>query len=93
MAIQIDTQDLDNYPGNVKRVSVDQTSVVPQGFEGDEQFMLNISTSAYSDNVNRTNIQSLYITNFKAGWCKSSGFSGTKFALDASRKAIRYFLP
>jgi hypothetical protein len=88
MAIQIDTQDLDNYPGNVKRVSVDQTSVVPQGFEGDEQFMLNISTSAYSDNVNRTNIQSLYITNFKAGWCKSSGFSGTKFALDATHNSI-----
>lgn len=88
MAIQIDTQDLENYPGNVKRVSIDQTSVVPQGFDGDEQFMLNISTSAYSDNISRTNIQSLYVTNFKAGWCKSSGFCGSKFALDSTHNSI-----
>lgn len=88
MAINIDTQDLDNYPGNVKRVSIDQTSVVPQGYEGDEQFMLNVSTSAYSDNVNRTRIQDYYVTSFKAGWCKSSGFAGTKFALDSTHNSL-----
>lgn len=88
MAINIDTQDLDNYPGNVKRVSIDQTSVVPQGYEGDEQFMLNISTSAYSDNVNRTRIQDYYVTSFKTGWCKSSGFAGTKFALDSTHNSL-----
>ncbi len=88
MAINIDTQDLVNYPGNVKRVVIDQTSVVPQGYEGDEQFMLNFSTSAYSDNVDRTRIQSAYVTSFKAGWCKSSGFAGTKFALDSTHNSI-----
>jgi len=88
MAIQIDTQDLTNYPGNVKRVTVDQESVVPQGYEGDEQFMLSFSTTAYSDNDLRTNIQDLYITDFKAGWCKSSGFAGNKFALDSTHRAI-----
>jgi len=88
VAINIDTQDLDNYPGNVKRVSIDQTSVVPQGYEGVEQFMLNITTSAYSDNINRTRIQDYYVTNFKAGWCKSSGFSGTKFALDSTHNSL-----
>ncbi len=88
MAINIDTQDLDNYPGNVKRVSIDQTSVVPQGYEGDEQFMLNITTSAYSDNINRTRIQDYYVTNFKAGWYKSSGFAGTKFALDSTHNSL-----
>lgn len=88
MAINIDTQDLVNYPGNVKRVTVDQTSVVPQGYEGDEQFMLNFSTTAYSDNVNRTRIQSSYVTSFKAGWSKSSGFTGTKFALDSTHNSI-----
>jgi len=88
MAIQIDTQDLTNYPGNVKRVTVDQESVVPQGYEGDEQFMLSFSTTAYSDNDARTNIQDLYITDFKAGWCKSSGFAGNKFALDSTHRAI-----
>ena len=31
MAINIDTQDLDNYPGNVKRVTVDQDQIVPAG--------------------------------------------------------------
>jgi hypothetical protein len=88
VAINIDTQDLDNYPGNVKRVSIDQTSVVPQGYEGDEQFMLNITTSAYSDNINRTRIQDYYVTNFKAGWYKSSGFAGTKFALDSTHNSL-----
>lgn len=88
MAINIDTQDLVNYPGIVKRVTIDQESVVPQGYEGDEQFILSFSTSAYSDNANRTRIQDLYITYFKAGWCKSSGFSGTKFALDSTHNSL-----
>jgi hypothetical protein len=88
MALSIDTQDLVNYPGNVKRVSIDQESVVPQGYEGDEQFMISCSTTAYSDNTNRTAIQDYYITSFKSGWCKSSGFSGTKFALDSTHNSI-----
>lgn len=88
MAINVDTQDLVNYPGNVKRVTIDQESVVPQGYEGDEQFMLSFSTTAYSDIANRTAIQDMYITNFKAGWCKSSGFTGNKMALDSTHNAI-----
>ena len=51
MAINLDTQDLQNYPGTVKRVTVDQEQVVPYGFEGDEQFMLSFSTTAYRDNT------------------------------------------
>ncbi len=81
MAINVDTQNLVDYPGNVKRVTVNQESVVPQGQEGDEQFMLSFSTTAYSDIANRTQIQDYYITSFRAGWCKSSGFTGTTFAL------------
>lgn len=88
MAINIDTQDLINYPGNVKRVTVDQESVVPMGYEGDEQFMLSFSTTAYSDIDNRVQIQDMYITNFKAGWSKSSGFTGNKMALDSTHNAI-----
>lgn len=88
MAISIDTQDLVNYPGNVKRVTVDQESVVPQGYEGDEQFMLSFSTTAYSDIDNKTSIQDMYITEFKAGWCKSSGFTANKIALDSTHNSI-----
>jgi hypothetical protein len=88
VAINIDTQDLVNYPGNVKRVTVDQTSLVPAGYEGDEQYMMNFSSSAYSDNDLRTRIQSSYVTSFKAGWSKSSGFTGTKFALDSTHNSI-----
>ena len=88
MAINIDTQDLENYPGNVKRVTIDQQSLVPQGYEGDEQFMLNFSTSAYSDNVDRTRIQTSYVIGFKAGWSKSSGYTGTKFALDSTHNSL-----
>jgi len=90
MALNIDTQDLINYPGNVKRVAVDQELVVTNVDEGDESFVLNFSTTAYSDNILRTKIQDYYITNFKAGWCKSSGFAGSggKFALDSTHNSI-----
>jgi hypothetical protein len=88
MSISIDTQDLVNYPGNVKRVTIDQESVVPQGFEGDSQFMLSFSTTAYSDITAKTKIQDLYVTDFKSGWCKSSGFAGNKFALDATHRCL-----
>jgi len=88
MAINVDTQDLINYPGNVKRVTIDQDSLVPTGTEGDEKYMLNFSTTAYSDNVARTRIQDYYITNFNMGWCKSSGFAGTKFSLDATHNSL-----
>lgn len=86
MAVTINVQDLINFPGNVKTMSVDQVSIVPQGFEGDEQYLLKFSTSAYSDTTERTPIQDYYINNFKSGWVVSSGFTGSagKFNLSAS---------
>lgn len=91
MALSIDTQDLTNYPGTSKRVSIDLDSIVPIGAEGDEQFVLSASTTAYSNNTSRTSIQDLYITDMVAGWCKSSGFAGSagKFYLDATHKSLK----
>lgn len=91
MAINVNTQDIDNYPGVVKRVTVDQEQFIPTGFAGDEQYAITISTSAYSDNTSNTAIQDLYIMEFDAGWCKSSGLRGTggKFALDASNNSLK----
>lgn len=88
MAINIESQDLVNYPGNVKRIIVDQDSFVPMGYEGDEQFTLSFATNDYSNNLTRTRIQTYYITSFKSGWCKSSGFLGTKFALDSTHNSL-----
>lgn len=91
MAINIDTQDLVNYPGTTKRVTLDQDSIVPVGEEGDEKYVLKFSTTAYSDNANSTAIQDMYITEFKAGWCKSSGFAGSggKYDLDATHYKLK----
>ena len=91
MAINIDTQDLVNYPGTTKRVTLDQDSIVPVGEEGDEKYILKTSTTAYSDNANSTAIQDLYITDFKTGWCKSSGFAGSggKFSLDSTHYKLK----
>ena len=85
MALSIDTQDLDNWPGNIKKVTLDQSNVVLTGVEGDERFVLSFSTNAYSDNVERTAISDLYITTTNTGWCKSSGLTGSggKFLLTA----------
>lgn len=86
MAINLDVQDLDNYPGTIKRVTLDMSSVVPTGTNGDEKNMLTASTSAYSDVTNRTSIQGLYVMGGAVGWTKSSGFKGAagKFQLTSS---------
>jgi len=86
MAINISTQDLENYPGTVKTVTVDQSSIVPTGYEGDGQYVQKFSTTAYSNIASTTAIQAIYVTDFKAGWCKSSGFAGSggKFSLDST---------
>jgi len=89
MALSVDTQDLLNYPGTNKRVSVDIDSLVPTGYEGDEQIVLVVSTTAYSDNTNRTAIQDLYITEAKSGWIKSSGFKGSVFQLNSTHNTFR----
>ena len=91
MALTVYTQDLDNYPGISKRVSIDVASVIPVGEEGDEKIVMSVSTSAYSNNVSRTAIQDYYMTGFGSGWCKSSGFAGTanKFALDATHNKLK----
>jgi len=91
VAINIDTQDLVNYPGTTKRVTLDQDSIVPTGYEGDEKYVLKISTTAYSANATSTAIQDLYITDFKTGWCKSSGFAGSggKYDLDATHYKLK----
>jgi hypothetical protein len=89
MAINVDTQDLINYPGISKRVTVDLASLVPIGYEGDEQIVMVVSTTAYSDAVARTSISNLYITEAKAGWLKSSGLKGSQFALSSSANTMR----
>lgn len=91
MAINVTTQDLENYPGTTKTVTLDQASIIPVGEEGDEKYVLKFSTTAYSDNTNNTAIQTLYITDFKTGWSKSSGFAGGsgKFDLDATHNQLK----
>jgi hypothetical protein len=92
MALNVDTQDLVNYPGNNKRVALDIDSLVPHGYEGDEQIVIVVSTTAYSDIANRTAISDLYITEAKSGWIKSSGFKGSLFQLDDTHKTFRIAL-
>ncbi len=91
MALNIDTQNLVDYPGTTKRIVVDLDSIVPINNEGDELFVLSTATSAYSDNTARTSIQDLYITDMLAGWSKSSGLVGSsgKFYLDATHKNLK----
>jgi len=91
MAIRVDTQDLENYPGTIKTVTLDQDQIVPAGYEGDEKYVLSFSTTAYSDNDNNTTIPTIYITDFKTGWCKSSGFTGSngRFALDSAHNKMK----
>lgn len=83
MAVNITVYDLDNYPDNNKTVTVNQSTIVPVGYEGDEQWVVSFTTTAYSNNTNRTAIQDIYVREMKSGWVKSSGFTGSsgKFTL------------
>ena len=91
MALNVDTQDLENWPGNVKRVTLDQSSLILTGEEGDEQYVLSFATSAYSDNTDRDSIPTIYTTTFKTGWCKSSGLTGMggKFLLTSDAHKLK----
>ena len=91
MALNINTQDLLNWPGNIKRVTLDQSNIVLTGVEGDEQFVLSFATSAYSDAHARTSIPTLYITTMNTGWCKSSGLTGSsgKFVLTSTAHMLK----
>ena len=73
MAVNVTVYDLDNYPDNNKTVTVDQSTVVPVGYSGDEQWVNSFTTNAYSDNINTTAIQDIYVREMKSGWAKSSG--------------------
>lgn len=91
MAINLDLYDLENYPGNPKRGTVDIVQMIPTGYGGDEQFVLKFSTTAYSDAVNRTTIDDIYLQETLCGWSKSSGFAGVggKFTITSSTNALR----
>lgn len=91
MALTVDTQDLDNYPGIVKQITIDNEKIIPLGYDGDEKFSISYTTSAYSDNDNLTTIQDVYTTDLKVGWFKSSGFAGSsgKFALSSTVNSFK----
>ncbi len=91
MAINIDAQNIDKYPGTLKRVTIDLDQIVPLAFEGDEQFVLTVATSAYSDNAARTAIPTTYVSDLKIGWIKSSGLTGIggRFALDSNTNSLK----
>ncbi len=80
--------DLENYPDNGKTVTVVLASLVPAGSEGDEKWVISSSTTGYSNIINRTAIQDLYIRDMKAGWDKSSGLKGSTFTIGASNKTL-----
>jgi hypothetical protein len=80
--------DIETYPDNGKTVTVQLSSIVPVGAEGDEKWVISSSTTGYSDNTARTAIQDLYIREIKAGWFKSSGLAGGTFDITSSSKTI-----
>jgi len=91
MAVNVTVYDLENYPDNPKTVTLDHKVVVPIGQEGDEKWVLSFTTTAYSDNTNRTAIQDIYVQETEGGWLKSSGFVGTggKFTINSSKDELK----
>lgn len=75
MAVSVSVYDLENYPDNPKTMTVDQKTIVPVGYEGDEQWVMSFATNATAEGS--TSIQDIYVREFRAGWYKSSGLVGT----------------
>jgi len=90
MATNITVRDLDNYPDISKTITVDQTTLVPTGAADDEKWVLSFVTTAYSDNVNRTAIQGIYMQEVSTGWFKSSGLVslGSNFIVSSGSKTL-----
>lgn len=89
MAINIVVYDLDGYSENSKTVTLDLLKIVPVGAQGDEKFVLTCKTSAYSDFINKTTIDDIFIQEFLCGWCKSSGFKGAVFTITGANKGLK----
>lgn len=91
MALTINTQDIDNFPGTTKTVSVDLSTITSTGSEGDESYILKVATSAYSKITEGSKIQDMYITGFVSGWLKSSGFVGSsgKYFIDSTHNKLK----
>jgi len=88
MAVNVNVYDLTNYPDNNKTVTIDIKQVTPIGYEGDEQWVISATTTAYSNIAARTVIQDIYLTDIKGGWAKSSGFESEPFTLTASTNTL-----
>lgn len=59
------------YPDNTKTISVDMVTRIPLGADGDEKFVMYISTGAYSDAAARTAIAPIYVYDMRRGWAQS----------------------
>jgi hypothetical protein len=88
MATNVTVYDLVNYPDNGKTVTVDQLTVVPVGYEGDEQWVMSFITTAYSNNTDRTVIQDIYVQDIRSGWFKSSGLVTGPYVVSSGAKTL-----
>ena len=86
MAVNVQVYDLTNYPDNNKTVTVDIKQVTPIGYEGDEQWVVTATTTAYSDIAARTAISDIFILEMKGGWAKSSGLVTSPFTITTDNK-------
>ena len=90
MAVNVNVYDLTNYPDNNKTVTIDIKQVTPIGYEGDEQWVVSATTTAYSDIAARTAISDIYLLEMRGGWAKSSGLiSNATFTINASNNKFR----
>lgn len=89
MAVNVSVYDLVNYPDNSKTVTVDIRQVTPIGYEGDEQWVVSCTTTAYSDNTNRTAIADIYIQNQRSGWAKSMIVNGPFTIVSGSNQEFK----
>lgn len=87
MSINESVKDVENFPSKSKTVTLDLQSIVPVDNNGDEVYVVTASSTATK--IGTGTASPIYVREFKAGFCNSSGFKNPPFNISASNSNLK----
>jgi hypothetical protein len=87
MAINETVRDIENNPNKSKTVTLDLQKVVPIDNDGDEVYV--VTSSSTATKIGGSTANPIFVREFKAGFCKSSGFKNPPFNISSSNLNLK----
>lgn len=87
MAINETVRDIENNPSRTKTVTLDLQKIVPLDNQGDEAYVLNSTSTATK--IGGGTALPIFVREFKAGYCQSSGFKNPPFNITGTNNAMK----